>query len=100
MSTKRILEIKESIAINDVSKARKLISVALKNQPDADIYYLASQVALDDNQKKEFLNKALELDPFHEEANNDLSKKQTTSLSKDRSLLELSLFLSYPFRGS
>ncbi len=83
MSTKRILEIKESIAINDVSKARKLISVALKNQPDADIYYLASQVALDDNQKKEFLNKALELDPFHEEANNDLSKKQTTSLSKD-----------------
>lgn len=83
MSAKKISEIKESIALNDVSKARKLISIALKDQPDADIYYLASQVALDENQKKEFLDKALELDPFHEEANNDLSKEQTPSLPKD-----------------
>lgn len=83
MSAKRVSEIKEAIALNDVSKARRLISVALKDQPDEDIYYLASQVALDDNQKKEFLDKALELDPFHEEANNDLSKKQTPSLPKD-----------------
>lgn len=79
MSAKRVSEIREAISSNDVSAARKLISVALKNEPDADIYYLASLVALDDNQKSNFLNKALELDPFHEEANNLLEGNQSSS---------------------
>lgn len=77
MKATRTTEIEEAIASNDVSKARKLISSALKNEPDADIYYLASLVALDDNQKSNFINKALELDPFHEEANNSLEGKQS-----------------------
>ncbi|MBK9778622.1 MAG: hypothetical protein IPP55_00995 [Anaerolineales bacterium] len=77
MKATRTTEIEEAIASNDVSKARKLISAAIKNEPDADIYYLASLVALDDNQKSNFINKALELDPFHEESNNLLEGKQS-----------------------
>lgn len=62
-------EIRSAIAVNDLDRARDLLRQALQNSPDAETYYLASQVALSDEQKREFLRKALELDPFHKEAN-------------------------------
>src|SRR5690606_3339810 len=37
-----------------------------------ETYFLASQVALSEKQKQDFLNKAIELDPFYEQAHNKL----------------------------
>ncbi|PJF31373.1 MAG: hypothetical protein CUN51_03315 [Candidatus Thermofonsia Clade 1 bacterium] len=62
-------EIRSAIAVNNLDRARDLLRQALQNNPNAETYYLASQVALSDEQKREFLRKALELDPFHKEAN-------------------------------
>ncbi len=61
-------EIRAAIAANDLERARELLRQALREAPDAETYYLASQVALSEAQKREFLDKALALDPFHERA--------------------------------
>ncbi|MCS6871940.1 MAG: hypothetical protein NZ571_10830, partial [Anaerolineae bacterium] len=58
-------EIRTAIALNNLDRARDLLRQALRGEPDAETYYLASQVAISDEQKREFLRKALELDPFH-----------------------------------
>jgi hypothetical protein len=61
-------EIRAAIDTSDVDRARALLREALNDTPDADTYYLASLVALSDDQKQRFLKKATELDPFHSEA--------------------------------
>jgi hypothetical protein len=65
-------EIRKAIDSFDVEQARALLRDALKQNADAETYYLASQVALNDSQKKSFLEKALGLDPFHRRASEDL----------------------------
>lgn len=60
-------QIKEAIDSFDLPRARQLLRDALK-EADAETFYLASRAALDDEQKHEFLQKALALDPFHEAA--------------------------------
>jgi hypothetical protein len=64
-------EIKQAIDGFDVDKARQLLKDAMKNG-DAETYYLAARVALDEKQKREFLEKAVELDPFHQNAREEL----------------------------
>lgn len=66
-------EIRNAIDTMNVDQARQLLRDALKN-PDAETYYLASLVALNDKQKQEFLDKAIELDPFFDEAHKELKK--------------------------
>jgi hypothetical protein len=61
-------EIRAAIDTFDVDKARALLREALNNNPDAETYYLASQVAIHEEQKRDFLVKATQLDPFHSEA--------------------------------
>ena len=60
-------EIKSAIDSFDMDKARELLRDALK-EADAETYYLASKAAIDDEQKQEFLEKAVEADPFHDKA--------------------------------
>ncbi|MBL8095515.1 MAG: hypothetical protein JNL73_15190 [Anaerolineales bacterium] len=50
-----------------LARARDLLREALKS-PTAETYYLAAQVALDEDQKRRFLEQAVALDPFHEKA--------------------------------
>lgn len=64
-------EIKQAIDRFDVDKARQLLKDAMKNG-DGETYYLAARVALDEKQKREFLEKAVELDPFHQNAREEL----------------------------
>lgn len=66
-------EIQDAIDAFDIDKARQLIRDALP-EADAETYYLASQVALNDDQKQRFLEQALEKDPFHEKADVELQK--------------------------
>jgi hypothetical protein len=72
------IEIKQAIDSFDMTKARELLRDALK-EADAETYYLASLVALDDEQKRGFLEKAVEIDPFHEKARTALRQTQSPS---------------------
>lgn len=52
----------------DLELARSHLRTAMNDQPTAEIYYLASLAALNDQQRTMFLQKALDLDPFHAHA--------------------------------
>ncbi|PDW05059.1 hypothetical protein [Candidatus Viridilinea mediisalina] len=58
-------QIQSAIDTFDADKARVLLREALQDSPDAETYYLASLVAINAQQQRKFLDKALELDPFH-----------------------------------
>lgn len=66
-------DIQNAIDSNDIESARTLLRDALQ-APDAETYYLASLVALNDDQKTDFLKKALERDPFHVKATAEKAK--------------------------
>jgi len=66
-------EIKSAIDSFDVERARILLRDALK-EPNAETYYLASLVAINDGQKVEFLKKALQLDSSYTKAGIALDK--------------------------
>jgi hypothetical protein len=62
MKNDNLLEsIKNAIADGNHVEARTLLRVALK-EPTAEIYHLASQVALNDQQRQSFLSKAKQMD--------------------------------------
>lgn len=69
-------EIKAAIDAFDLETARALLRDAMQD-PDGETYYLASRVALDDEQKENFLEKAVALDPFHEKARQALKALTT-----------------------
>lgn len=64
-------QIKSAIESSDLVLARTLLREALEDA-DAEMFYLASKVALDDAQRNEFLRQATKLDPFHVEARQGL----------------------------
>jgi hypothetical protein len=66
-------QIRDAISRYEMEQARNLLRSALQD-PSAETYYLASLVAVADWQCKEFLEKALSLDPFHVEASIKLGK--------------------------
>lgn len=66
-------QIKEAIDSFDIPLARQLLKDALK-EADAETFFLASQVAVDDDQKREFLQKAVDADPFYEKARKALNQ--------------------------
>lgn len=59
----------------EIARARDLLREALKS-PTAETYYLAAQVALDEEQKGRFLEQAVALDPFHEKAVTALGQRK------------------------
>lgn len=65
--------IQSAIDVFDFDEARQLLKKALEN-PTAETYFLASLVSLDDEQKIEFLEKAVEVDPFHQNAVKSLNQ--------------------------
>jgi len=60
-----LTEIRSAITVGDVERARNLLREQVKTNPSADVYYLCSQVATNEDQRRAFLNKALEYDPYH-----------------------------------
>jgi hypothetical protein len=60
-------------ALNEgrTDEARELLREFLKT-PDAETFFAASRVAVTDQQKRDFLQKAIELDPFHTQAHKAL----------------------------
>lgn len=66
-------QIKTALDGFDLNTARQLLREALPNA-DAETYYLASLAAITDDQRLQFLQKANELDPFHEKSVIELNK--------------------------
>ena len=66
-------QIKAAIVRRDIKVARELLIEELRSNPSAEAYYLGAQVSLNDIQKREFLEKAVALDPFHARAYQELN---------------------------
>jgi uncharacterized RDD family membrane protein YckC len=61
-------QVENAINRGDAEQARELLRDELLSNPTAEAYYLASLVAFDEEQQREFLEKALAIYPFHKKA--------------------------------
>lgn len=80
-------EIKKAIDSFDTETARSLLREALK-EANAETYYLASLVAIDNEQKRVFLQKSVDIDPFFEKSHEALKGYANTNLSGKSNSLE------------
>jgi len=69
----RLAEIQRALDGFRMEEARELVAHELQKNPSAAVYYLAAQAALNQGQRDEYLEKALELDPTHQAALDELS---------------------------
>jgi hypothetical protein len=76
--------IRDSINEFDLDAARSSLKIALKHKPTAETYYLVSMVAETAKEKKKYLEKALELDPFNEEAFAEMEVVQAREVEMER----------------
>jgi hypothetical protein len=65
-------QIADALNAGDVDGARTLLRGALINQPTAITFFYASRAAVNNIQRVEFLQKAIEIDPFFVPAVNEL----------------------------
>ena len=79
-----ISKIRLALDSQDVDQARDLLREALKENPSGEIYYLASCAALNEEQRVKFLEQAIEVDPFHKKAHEELQEKSTTLKNKEK----------------
>lgn len=69
----RMAKIQQAIDSFQMDAARALLREELADRPGAEAYYLASQAAINHGQRVEFLEKALEIDPDHRMAGDELA---------------------------
>ena len=69
----KLKEIQTAINNFQMDDARRLVREELRDNPTADGYYLASQAASTHGQRMDYLEKAIELDPFHQLAHDELA---------------------------
>ena len=69
----RMAKIQQAIDSFQMDAARALLREELADRPGAEAYYLASQAAINHGQRVEFLEKALEIDPAHQMAGDELA---------------------------
>ncbi len=69
-----LAQIQDAIDRADIEQARFLLRYELQKQPSLEIYLLAARVAVDDQQRKMFLEKVIQLDPFHQEAHREIRR--------------------------
>ncbi|MXV92090.1 MAG: RDD family protein [Chloroflexi bacterium] len=72
----KLAEIQQALDEFRMDEARTLADAELAEKPSAAAYYLASLAARNHGQRVEFLNKALELDPGHARAKEELRDMQ------------------------
>lgn len=77
----------EAIKSGNKEKARDYLRPLMKKNPTADVMYLASLVALNPKQAKQFLEQALTIDPFHELANRAIEKLTLEAVNQDTELV-------------
>lgn len=70
--TDKLNEIQTAIDNFQMDEARQLLREELQQNPTAETYFLASQAAKTHGQRVAFLEKTLDLDPFHQAAHDEL----------------------------
>jgi uncharacterized RDD family membrane protein YckC len=66
-------DVRQAIAEEKLDQARDLLREHIKQEPDsAEVWYLAAQAAINEAQRRAFLEKAVEIDPLHAYAANEL----------------------------
>jgi uncharacterized RDD family membrane protein YckC len=66
-------DVRQAIAENNLEEARDLLRDYIKQQADsAEVWYLAAKAAVNEAQRTAFLEKAVEIDPLHADAANEL----------------------------
>lgn len=66
-------DVRQAIAEDNLEQARDLLRNYIKQQPDsAEVWYLAAKAAINATQHQAFLEKAVEIDPLHAHAANEL----------------------------
>ncbi|MEL6405845.1 MAG: RDD family protein [Chloroflexota bacterium] len=74
--------IQNAIERGDLEFARDLLRQAMQEEPHlAQVWYLAAQAAANDAQREHFLKQAVERDPLHHKAANELNALQNPALS-------------------
>lgn len=68
-------DIRSAIKKGQTDQARQMLRNKLMSNPSAEVYFLASWVATSEEQRRDFLEKALALDPFHQGASDALHKR-------------------------
>lgn len=69
----KLKEIQTAIDNFQMDDARQLVREELQDNPSADGYYLASKAAINHGQRMQYLEKTIELDPFHQTAHDELA---------------------------
>ncbi len=70
----RLKEIQRALDSFQMDEARALVAQELEESPSAEAFFLAAQAALNHGQRVEYLEKALELDPAHQAARDELAE--------------------------
>lgn len=87
----RKASIRAAIESANTNLARELLNIALNDNPDADIYYFAAQVALSNDQKNRFMSKALAIDPNHKDALRDIERTTNDAVTPSYNYDEFSV---------
>ncbi len=82
----RLAEIERALDGFRMEDARELVANELAENPSAAAFYLAAQAALNHGQRVEYLEKALELDPAHQEALDELADIKRPDMIKPEPL--------------
>ncbi|MBN1565442.1 MAG: hypothetical protein JXA10_16465 [Anaerolineae bacterium] len=69
-----LLAVTQAIRAGNKGVARDMLRRLLRENPSADAWYLAAQLAPTVRQRIQYLNKALEFDPFYEAAAKELEQ--------------------------
>jgi uncharacterized RDD family membrane protein YckC len=77
----KLKEIQTAIDNFQMDKARRLVHEELQDNPSADAYYLGSQAAANHGQRVEYLERTIELDPFHQIAHDELASLLTAGMN-------------------
>jgi hypothetical protein len=70
----KVEKARAAVKSGDLEKAHKMVRWLLKNEPSADAWVLASELAATTDEKIKYLREALKLDAWHNEANRLLYK--------------------------
>ncbi len=81
-----LIIIKNALNNGDKEYAREMLKEKLAKTPTADAWYLASVAATNHTQRSQFLQKALDLDPFHEQASSTLERLNKESSRESQSI--------------
>lgn len=75
---KRLKQVAAALKADDMAAARRIMKVVLQDDPSADAWVMASRTVSTDEHRIRCLKRALELDPWHNEANRLLLKLEGT----------------------